>query len=94
MAYTIIIFLITYLICSISPAIFICKLKTGEDIRKLGDCDASTSNCMKVLGRPLGTITVILDILKVMLSFYIVSKIGSIFNQDTEFELKKVFLVA
>ena len=33
--YMVVAFIITYLICSVNPAIEICKLKTGEDIRKL-----------------------------------------------------------
>ena len=47
--YTVCIFIITYLICSINPAIIICKLKTGEDIRKLGSGNAGTANAMRIL---------------------------------------------
>ena len=67
--YKISIFLITYLICSINPAIEKRKKKTGEDIRKLGSGNAGTANAMRVLGKPLGTIVVLLDIAKVFLSF-------------------------
>lgn len=92
--YTVTIFLITYLICSISPAIIICKKKTGEDIRKLGSGNAGTSNAMRVLGKPLGTLVVILDILKVFISFYLVNWIGKMFNTDTDITLKSIFMVA
>lgn len=92
--YKISIFLITYLICSINPAIEICKKKTGEDIRKLGSGNAGTANAMRVLGKPLGTIVVLLDIAKVFLSFYIVSFIGKTFNMDTDVTLKSVFILA
>ena len=92
--YSIVVFIITYLICSINPAIEICKKKTGEDIRKLGSGNAGTANAMRVLGKPLGTVVVIFDILKVFLSFFICLQIGKIFNQDTERTLKSVFIVA
>lgn len=92
--YTVTIFLITYLICSINPAIIICKKKTGEDIRKLGSGNAGTSNAMRVLGKPLGTLVVILDILKVFISFYLVNWIGKMFNADTDTTLKSIFMVA
>ena len=52
--YMVVAFIITYLICSVNPAIEICKLKTGEDIRKLGSGNAGTANAMRVLGKPLG----------------------------------------
>ena len=41
--YMVVAFIITYLICSVNPAIEICKLKTGEDIRKLGSGNAGTA---------------------------------------------------
>ena len=61
--YMVVAFIITYLICSVNPAIEICKLKTGEDIRKLGSGNAGTANAMRVLGKPLGTVVIICDIL-------------------------------
>ena len=92
--YKISIFLITYLICSINPAIQICKKKTGEDIRKLGSGNAGTANAMRVLGKPLGTIVVLLDIAKVFCSYYIVNWVGKTFNMDTDVTLKYVFILA
>ncbi len=92
--YAFFIFIITYLICSINPAIGICKIKTGEDIRKLGSGNAGTANAMRVLGKPLGTLVIICDILKVLISFTLVYVIGKIFSQDTTTTLKSVFIVA
>ena len=92
--YTVTIFLITYFICSINPAIIICKKKTGEDIRKLGSGNAGTSNAMRVLGKPLGTLVIILDILKVLISFSVITFIGKIFKADTDITLKSIFIVA
>lgn len=92
--YKVCIFVITYLICSINPAIIFCKLKTGEDIRKLGSGNAGTANAMRVLGRPLGIIVIVCDVLKVFMSFAIVHFIGTIFKQDTTVTLKSVFIVS
>ena len=87
-------FIITYLICSVNPAIEICKLKPGEDIRKLGSGNAGTANAMRVLGKPLGTVVIICDILKVFISLAIVYVIGKIFKQDISVMLKSVFILA
>lgn len=92
--YMVVAFTITYLICSVNPAIEICKLKTGEDIRKLGSGNAGTANAMRVLGKPLGTVVIICDILKVFISLAIVYVIGKIFKQDISVMLKSVFILA
>ena len=92
--YTISIFLVTYLICSISPAIIICKRKTGEDIRRLGNGSAGSSNALQVLGRPLGTLVIILDVAKVFVSFGVVTLIAKMFGVDMESTVKPIFLVA
>ena len=92
--YMVVAFIITYLICSVNPAIEICKLKTGEDIRKLGSGNAGTANAMRVLGKPLGTVVIICDILKVFIYLAIVYVIGKIFKQDISVMLKSVFILA
>ena len=92
--YKITIFLVVYLICSINPAIIICKKKTGEDIRKLGSGNAGTANARRVLGKPLGTLVILLDIAKVFVSFYAVSLVGKVFKPDTEETIKSIFIVA
>ncbi len=92
--YKICIFLITYLICSINPAIIFCKLKTGEDIRKLGSGNAGTANAMRVLGKPLGILVVICDVLKVCISFFVIYAINRIFKQDDLNTLKSIFIVS
>lgn len=92
--YAICIFIITYLICSINPAIEICKIKTGEDIRKLGSGNAGTANAMRVLGKPLGTLVIICDILKVFLSFGVAYGIGKVLKLDAMVTLKSVFMIA
>ena len=92
--YMVVAFIITYLICSVNPAIEICKLKTGEDIRKLGSGNAGTANAMRVLGKTLGTVVIICDILKVFISLAIVYFIVKIFKQDISVMLKSVFILA
>ena len=86
--YTVIIFLIAYFICSINPAIIICKLKTGEDIRRLGSGNAGTANTMRVLGKPLGILVTILDILKVLFTLFIIKNIAEIFGEGMTDTLK------
>jgi len=94
MIYNIAIFAITYLICSISPAIEICKMKTGEDIRNLGSGNAGTTNSIRVLGKFMGFVVFILDVLKVVVSYGVILGIATIFKQDTEIMFNSLFLVA
>lgn len=91
--YIMLIFSITYLICSVNPAIEICKRKTGEDIRKLGSGNAGTANAMRVLGRVLGTIVILLDIGKVFLSYAIAVFITHRFGYSIEMTTFKTVLI-
>lgn len=86
--YTVIIFLIAYFICSINPAIIICKLKTGEDIRRLGSGNTGTANTMRVLGKPLGILVTILDICKVFVTLLVIKYISQIFGEGMTDALK------
>lgn len=72
----VLIFIVVYIICMFNPAILICKKKTGVDIRRTGNMDAGINNAFKVLGRPLGGLVVILNVLKIFLSYYIARIIG------------------
>ncbi len=93
--YIILLFLCTYLICSINPAILICKQKTGEDIRKLGSGNAGTANAMRVLGRVLGTVVIILDIAKVLGSYFIATKLTEAFGYTIEMTtFKNTFILS
>lgn len=94
MVYNIAVCVITYLICSISPSIEICKLKTGEDIRNLGSGNAGTTNSIRVLGKFMGFVVFVLDVLKVLLAFGVVLGIGKLFNQETEAMFYSLFLVS
>ncbi|MDD3303854.1 MAG: glycerol-3-phosphate acyltransferase [Clostridia bacterium] len=92
--YTILTFLVVYLICSINPAIEVCKRKTGEDIRKLGSGNAGTANAMRVLGTPLGTLVIILDELKVFVSFFLMMLITKLFGHEIDTAFKVIFILA
>lgn len=92
--FTIVIFLITYFICSINPAIIICKKVTGQDIRKLGSGNAGSANAMRVLGRVRGTIVVVLDVAKVLLSFGIVNILCKWFDKEVYSSVMTAFMLA
>ncbi|MBO5477388.1 MAG: glycerol-3-phosphate acyltransferase [Clostridia bacterium] len=78
--YYILIFIVVYAICMFNPAITICKKKTGADIRRTGNMDAGIVNAFKVLGRPLGTLVIIMNVLKIILSYYIAKSLGVMFG--------------
>lgn len=92
--YAIFVLISTYLICSINPAILICKVKTGEDIRKLGSGNAGTANAMRVLGKPLGVLVIICDILKVFAAYGLVYFVGMLFKQDIFTTLESTFIIS
>lgn len=91
--YTVFIFIVAYLICSINPAILICKLKTGEDIRKLGSGNAGPTNCMRVLGKPLGVLVIILDVIKVLASYKILLLFNKLFGVEFSDFVKSAFIL-
>lgn len=94
MVYNIAICIITYLICSISPSIEICKLKTGEDIRNLGSGNPGTTNSIRVLGKFMGFVVFVLDVLKVVIAYGVILGIGKWLNQDTEIVFHSIFMVS
>ena len=67
----VLIFVIVYIITMFNPSIIICKLKTKEDIRRLGNMDASIYNSFKVMGNFTGILVLLLTIFKVVLSYYV-----------------------
>lgn len=93
MFFNIVLFLSCYLICSINPAIEICKKKTGKDIRDLGSGNAGTTNSIRVLGRFWGTVVFILDILKTVISYIIVVLLCKIFSNQLDIAAKSMFLI-
>ncbi len=68
---------IAYLIGSISPAIIITKLKTGQDIRTMGSGNAGFTNVLRSVGVAPAVVTIICDyakgILAVLIGWWIFS---------------------
>ena len=58
------VFIISYLIGSISTGYIIVKLKTGQDIRNVGSGSTGATNVKRVLGTPYFFIVMLLDALK------------------------------
>lgn len=56
--------LVAYLIGSISSAVIISKIISGEDIRDHGSGNAGATNMLRVHGKLAGILTLIIDILK------------------------------
>lgn len=88
------IFLITYLITSISPAIIICRIKKGEDIREVGSGNAGTTNAIRVLGKGMGILVFILDVLKVLIAYLSIHILAKIFSYTDFITLNSIFIVA
>lgn len=56
--------LIAYLLGSLSPAIIITRINTGQDIRKLGSGNAGFTNVLRSVGVGPAVLTIICDYLK------------------------------
>lgn len=69
--YYIIMGIIAYLIGSINFSILISKKKAGFDIREKGSGNAGTTNVLRTLGKGAAIITLILDILKGVITVWI-----------------------
>ncbi len=80
--YIFLIFILVYIICMFNAAIILCNKKTGVDIRRTGSMDAGVFNTVKVLGRPLGVLVLITNILKVIVSYYVAKLVAIWFNLD------------
>ncbi len=91
--YIIFTFLLSYFVCSLNPAIEICKKKTGQDIRNLGSGNAGPANSMRVLGRLLGFVVIFLDVLKVVLTFLAILLINKIFKFELSSDIKSAFIL-
>ncbi len=89
----ILIFIVVYFICMFNPSIIICKKKNGIDIRKLGNMDASISNTFKVLGKPLGVVIAIIEILKTVISYYIAILLAKYFEVDITSSIFKTTVI-
>ncbi len=72
--------LCSYFLGNVNNAIFLSKLK-GKDIRKCGSGNPGTMNMIRTFGKPMGALTLVLDISKGVIP----ALIGWLFMGDGEF---------
>lgn len=88
------IFLITYLVSSISPSIIICKKVKGTDIRDEGSGNAGTTNSIRTMGTLMGIFVFLLDIAKVFVAYLFVYVISRLFGDGLNITIKSIFILA
>ncbi|MGM0436197.1 MAG: glycerol-3-phosphate acyltransferase, partial [Bacillota bacterium] len=74
---------LAYFVGAIPMSIIVGKLTKGVDIRDYGSGNPGTTNAIRVLGRPLGMVVFLLDVLKGGFVIFLI-RIGL-------FELSEVF---
>ena len=62
---------VSYLIGSISPSIWIGRIFYGVDVRTKGSCNAGSTNTIRVLGLKAGIIVFIIDVFKGWFALYL-----------------------
>lgn len=73
--------LIAYLIGNLSSAYFIVKIFKNDDIRNYGSGNPGATNALRVYGKKIGALTLILDLLKGLVAVYIGGLIGGDFGK-------------
>lgn len=74
--------LVAYLIGSISGAIIISKKVSGSDIRESGSKNAGTTNMLRVHGKKLAVMTLLVDVIKGVLAVLIGILIDNVLNKQ------------
>lgn len=74
------IFVITYALVSISPSIILCKKIKKVDIREEGSKNAGATNALRVMGKFWGAVVFLLDILKVVVAYFVMYLLNIIFS--------------
>lgn len=87
-------FIISYLIAAINPAIVLSKRVLKQDIRNLGSKNAGTTNAIRTMGKGIGALVFVLDLLKVVLSFGLICFIGYIFKEEISASIKSLYMLA
>ena len=87
-------FLIAYLIAAINPAILISKKVLKQDIRNLGSKNAGTTNAIRTMGKAMGALVFILDLIKVVVSYGIIYLVGYLFKQEVSSTIKSLYMLA
>lgn len=85
---------ISYLIGSVNFSIILSKVISGKDIRESGSGNAGATNMLRTYGKKMGVVTLLLDVLKgiisVLIAIYIREKI---YNGDILYEARTVYHV-
>ena len=63
-----------YLIGSVNFSIILSKLITGKDIRESGSGNAGATNMLRTYGKKMGALTLLLDVLKGVVTVWLVKK--------------------
>ena len=92
--YYIFTFVIAYLITAINPAILISKRVLKQDIRNLGSKNAGTTNALRTMGKGIGALVFVLDLLKVVFAYGIVCLMGIIFKEQVTSTIKTLYMLA
>lgn len=87
-------FIIGYLIAAINPAIVLSKKLLKKDIRNLGSKNAGTTNAIRTMGKGIGALVFILDLLKVVVSYGVICLVGVIFKEDVNSTIKSIYMLA
>lgn len=87
-------FIIAYLIAAINPAIVISKRVLQQDIRELGSKNAGTTNAIRTMGKGVGALVFILDLLKVVVAYVIILLTGWIFKEQVTPITKSIYMLA
>ncbi len=87
-------FLIAYLIAAINPAIVISKRVLKTDIRNLGSKNAGTTNAIRTMGKGVGALVFILDLLKVVISYSVICLVAWMFKENVSSGVKTLYILA
>lgn len=90
----IITFIIGYLIAAINPAIVLSKRVLKQDIRNLGSKNAGTTNAIRTMGKSIGALVFILDLLKVVVSYGLICVVAFIFKEEVSASVKSLYMLA
>lgn len=91
--YYIIMGIIAYLIGSINFSILISKKVAGFDVREKGSGNAGTTNMLRSVGKGAAAVTLILDILKGVVTIYIAILYGNIVSKLANLQIDNSILV-
>ena len=85
---------ISYMVAAISPAIIISNKVLKKDIRTLGSGNAGTTNAIRTMGKKVGALVFILDLLKVVISYLLIVLFAKIFKEEITPLTKTIYMFA